>query len=157
MPENDSHQQSLYIAAIAESLGYKGLISPVIDTREGIGTVFDFYYQEDDVYIKVFKRFDVAKYDKYVHHPTSPVVVFDSTGIDCKMESCACGCTQQLVVAKTIAQRIYDVPRVFIHAQGSLWEYTAHVDGQWIWTKRTPFVIRELMDSEDDDEDVAAS
>jgi hypothetical protein len=153
LPENDSYQQSLYIAAISKSLGYDGLVSPAIDGRESIATVFDFFYEEDEQFFKVFKKFDEEKFDKYLNYPAEPILILESDGIDCQMASCECGCTEVLVVDKALAERIYDNPRVFIHVQGSLWEYKTHVDGKWIWTERTPFLIRELMDSEEDEDD----
>jgi hypothetical protein len=154
LPENDSYQQSLYIAAISKSLGYDGLISPVIDSREGVGTVFDFYYEEDEQLFKVLKKFDGETYDKYANHPAEPILILESDDIDCELEPCDCGCGKEgLIVDKALAKRIYDNPRAFIHVKGSLWEYKAHVSGKWIWMERTPFLIRELMDLEEDVED----
>ena len=154
MPANDSYQQSLYIASISKSLGYDGLHSPVTDKQNGIEHTFDFYQPDAEILIKMFQGFDEGQYNLYAHHPSKPILIFDSSTIPCRMDLCECGCGSLLVVDKTVAEHLYDNPYVFIYNDGDLWEYHLHTDGKWVWKRKMPFLIRAMMaDPEDHEEE----
>lgn len=152
-PANGSYERSQVIAAISKSLGYDGLHSPVSDIQNGVEYTFDFYHQESEQLFKLFRGFDEHAYRLYSSHPGKPILIFEAKDLPCKMETCECGCGSVLIVDKSVAVRLYDDPQVLIHDEGNLWDYNAHVDGRWMWKKRTPFIIRELMaDGEDGEE-----
>ena len=152
-PENGSYEQTLLVGAISKSLGYEGLHSPVSQNLNGTAYTFDFYHPENERLLKVFKGFEGQAFRLYADHPDKPILIFESKDLPCKMETCECGCGSVLVVEKKAAERLCDNPYVLIHADGNLWQYGMRLDGKWIWKKRTPFLIRELMEDCEEDED----
>ena len=153
-PANQSYRQSLYVAAIAETLGYKGLASPVVDVRDGVEYSFDFYQPEDRALIKVFKGFDEQEYCAYRQHDALPILIFDSESILSRVEVREFGPvhTNVLIIGEEVAKQIYRHPFTYIYHDGSLWGYAADIEIEWVWERMVPVLLRKYAESSEDEE-----
>ena len=152
-PANSSYRQSLYIAAIAETLGCKGLVSPVVDVRDGTTYTFDFFQPEKVELFKIFRGFDEDEFYKYKEHAGRPSLIFDSEFIPCTVEPRMCGSilTSVLVIDPAVAELIHEYPFTFICHEGSLWSFQGEEDGRWLWEPIVPKVLNDYFSADPDE------
>jgi hypothetical protein len=150
-PNNGSHQQSLYIAAIAQFIGCEGLASPATDMRDGIQYTFDFHHPECLKVFKVFKSSDLSEYDKYVQYPGDVIAIVDvDDNPGCQLGKCPCCDDAYVIVPRDLGEKLHDADATYVYFRHHLCEYIGdEKDGTSQWVILDPIVLR---DSEEDDE-----
>lgn len=150
LPENDSYQHSLYIAAISKYIGAEGLHSPAIDLKEERNYVFDFYHPESGCFFKILKGFDRAKYNEYLCHPDDPYLIVDLNDTGAAVEECECCGDIYLSVPAGISKQIYSDAFTYVYYDGDLWEFGGHRGNEGVWSPCLPKVLRDYFDDDDE-------
>lgn len=150
LPENDSYQQSLYIAAISKYIGFEGLHSPAIDLKDEKNYVFDFYHPDSGCFLKILKGFDRAKYNEYLCHPDDPFLIVDLDNTDASIEKCECCGDIYLSVPASISKHIYSDNYTYVYYDGDLWNFSNHHGDEGLWTTCLPIVLQDWFNQEED-------
>jgi hypothetical protein len=146
---NDSYQQSLYIAAISQFIGCKGLASPAIDTLDGVEYTFDFYHPECGKVFKVFKSDDLSEYEKYTQYSGNVVIIVDADNAECELEQCSCCGDKSLILPHELGEKLYDIDSTLVYYHHYLCEFDGDAtDGTAHWLILVPIALQKLKDDE---------
>ena len=149
LPENDSYQQSLYIAVISKYLGFEGLHSPAIDIKDEIHYVFDFYHPDSGQFFKILEGCDRATYIECLLHPDDPYIIVNLDDTEARLEECDCCGGIYLSVPGEISKQIYSDGFTFIYYDGDLWEYESHHGNEGIWSICSPVILQDYLEDDD--------
>ena len=122
MPDNDSYERSLYIAAIQEAYGYVGLASPVMASRDGVKYEFDFYHPDEQQLLKVFKQDDMSELEKYAQYPGEKVVIVDVEGCEFRVLDSQCDDEPRLCIPEKIGRPVANMADACIFFDQRLWK-----------------------------------
>ena len=122
MPDNDSYQKSLYIAAIQEAYGYVGLAGPVAVSCDGVAYTFDFYHPEEKRLIKMFRHEDLLELEMYIQYPGRKIIMVDAEGCEFRMVETGSELKPRLCIPERIGRPVANLEDGGLYFDQRLWK-----------------------------------